>query len=562
MAGTIMTPVTIWHDFKIDSVPTATSLYEKKENNVIYTGLRIEGRKAKDGQVGIFAELAKTRSADKSSAIIILKDFQSETGGELVEVLAKKGFVVLSVDLGGVAPDKEYFTEYPESISYANYENVKDNLEKVEKNAIQTCWYEWVVVARHALAFFRNMIGIVSVGGLGIGDASTVLWQVAGTDRGLDCATFVLDSGWRGYRGIQKFDGGQEPQFSDERYKFIAGIEPEAYASHIQCPVLMLASTNSNVYDCDRAYDTVSRINDSVYRAVHYSVGYTESVNADAFSNCINFFMHNLRKDKNIYLPEEMEVKGDIMEGRLVTNVAPDTNELQEVCLYVSEGMVTPSLRNWNKVIEFSSQKEGVYTFEYSPYHQSGIVVFFAVAKYKSGFSICSPIQARKFSENEVSFSYKSKIIYSSRIKGLESTFFPDADCSLIKDRISINGNEHVKVKKGPMGIEGITSSCRLMTFKMTTIKDKPNENAILMFDIYSQEDTEYTVSLIADYFGERMVYSVTGSIRGGEIWHNVKINRAKFKTLEGRPLKDYQKIEALGFETEKESLINNALWV
>ena len=522
----------------------------------------IDGQKTKNGQVKIYGVIARGVDTGVAPAVLVLSDFSRPFDEKTAIDLAKRGFVALAIDLVGKADGVKNFTEYPDDIEYANYHTIKDKIDFIENDVTGTCWYEWTVVARYALAFFKNMIGIVSVGGLGLGDASTVLWQVAGTDNGLDCAVFVLDSGWRGYRGLGKFDGGFEPQFSDERYKFIAGIEPEAYASHVQCPVLMLASTNSNVYDCDRAYDTVSRIDDGVYRAVHYSSGCIDSVNTEAYENALMFFRSYLKKDKKVYLPEELEVKGDILDGKLVATVAPDIKDVEEVSLYVSEGMSEPALRCWNKISKPISVDKGVYSFEYSPYQESGITVFYAVAKYKSGFSICSPIQAKRFKENEVGFSYKSKIIYSSRVEDAESAFFASKCRNTASDRILLKGEGEVRVKKGPMGIEGVCSECGIMTFKMTTAKDKPVENAMLMFDIYAKEDTEYTVSLITDYFGERTVYYATGSIRGGDIWHNVQINRSKFKTAEGRPLKDYDKVQALGFETEKEGLINNALWV
>ena len=557
MAGTILTPVAIWRNFKIDQVPTATALYEKRENSVIYTGVRINGRKTKDGQVGIFAELAKAKSAFDAPAILLVKDIGRNSDEKLVEKLVKQGFVVLSVDIGGLGQNKEYYTEYPESLSYANFQNVKDTLREVKKGANETCWYEWTVAVRYALSFFKNMIGIGNVGGLGLGRSATVMWQVAGTDENLDCVVFALDSGWRCYRGTHKF-GGVEPQFSDDVYKYIAGIEPEAYASHVKCPVLMLSATNSNEFDVDRAYDTINRTNEEIYTAVHYSVGNTDNVASVAYENAVTFFKNYLVKDKKVYLAGEIDVKGEIVEGKFLATVTPDKKDLKEIVFYVAEGMADPALRSWNKITLPVEIKNGVYTFEYKPYHQSGIVTFFASATYKSGFSVCSAIQAKRFEPEEIAFAYKSKIIYSSRIPNAESTFFAESG----NDVVNVDDNNKVVKKKGPMGMEGVSVKNGVVTFKMITEKDKPQVDSMLIFDLYSPENTEYTVSLIADYFGERVEYFCTGSIYGGDIWHNIKLNRNRFKTAEGMPLKNYEKIQALKFKTEKDGLINNALWV
>ncbi len=557
MARTILTPVAVWQDFKIDKIPTATSLYEKRENNVIYTGLQIKGKKCKDGEVEIFAELAKTKSAKNASAIIIVKDFSGEQDEKLIESLAKKGFVVLTVDIGGVKEGKEYYTQYPQSLSYANYETVKDKLDKVTNGVKDTCWYEWVVTVRYALEFFRNMIGISNVGALGIGDAGTVVWQVAAMDK-LDCATIVHDAGWRSYRGIYKFSGEREPQFSDNTYKFMAGIAPEAYASHVGCPVLMLSATNSKNFDLDRAYDTVNRLDDKIYRAVNYSVGYTDSVSMNAYESMLVFFNNYLRQDKKLYMPQGIEVKGEIINGSFSVTAIPDLKDLKEISLYVSEEINDPSLRSWYKIDGQVNSKKKEYLFEYKPYHESGAVTFFVTATYKSGLSICSNVQSKRYSAEEVDFAYKSKIIFSSRIPNSESVFFS----TVKKDNVdTLNVNE-VVMKKGPMGIEGVEVAQGIATFKMCTEKDRPNDDAILMFDVYVKEDAEVSVSLIADYFGQSIVYTATVNVVGGELWHNFKFNRAKFKTAEGMSLRNYQKIQAIAFNAQTDALINNALWV
>ena len=221
MSGTILTPVAIWRDFKVTTTPQVKALDKKKNGSVSYTTIEIEGRKIKDQTVKIRGVIAKGKCSTPAPAILLLRDFESGVDQVIIEDLAKKGYIVLDVDIAGKEEGKEIYTEYPEKIEYANYQNVKDSLYNVEGDVKDTCWYEWTAVLKYALAFLKSREEITCVGGLGIGESATVMWQLAGVDS-LDCACFVLNAGWRGYKGIYKYSGEVEPQFTDDMYKFIA----------------------------------------------------------------------------------------------------------------------------------------------------------------------------------------------------------------------------------------------------------------------------------------------------------------------------------------------------
>ncbi len=563
MAGTILTPAAIWRDFNINTVPSAEIISQTKSGSINYTELYVDGRAVSDGSVKIYAKLAKAKTTENAPAILLLGDFNRPYSGVL-EDLAKKGYIVLAVDVAGKREDKEHFTIYPESISYANYESVKDSLYEIKGDMNQTCWYEWTAVTRYALAYLKNLDDVTKVGGFGLGEACTIMWQVAGTDDNLDCGCFALNAGWCGYRGIYKYAGAVEPHFSDDMIKFIAGAEPQSYAMHVKCPVLMLSATNSDVYDIDRAYDTVSRIGEEYYRAVHYSVGFCNSISKTGYNNALIFFENALKKKGKINLPKEMDIKCEIDSGLLNIQVVPDKKEIESLSVYVSEQTVRPALRAWRKLSEYKTlTKKGEYTFEYTPYPESGMVTLFAKARYKSGFALCSPIISKKFTIEEINKSYKSNIIYSSRLEVSEAAF--SVVCNDCKDceQIFINDNCSIKIKKGPMGIEGISRQCGLTTFKINSVTDKPKEGAILMFDAHSKIDLMLSVKLIANFFGEKQAYLATVKLYGGNIWHNFKLPINKFKTAEGMPLRSFDDIDAISFECEEgDFLLNNALWV
>ncbi|MBE7083895.1 MAG: hypothetical protein E7373_04780 [Clostridiales bacterium] len=562
MAGNILTPSAIWNNFTIEQIPQAEVVSEKVQDGIMFSYFYLDGREIGQERVKIYGVMARKVQQTLSPAILLVSDLDCGFNEGLMLDFAERGYTVLSVDLAGETDGESRFTIYPNSIHYANYQVVKDNLYKVDGDAINTCWFEWACVLKYAFKYLSNQITVTKVGCLGYGEAGTALWQLAGTESELSCAVFALNAGWNGYRGINKFGGMVEPQFDDDMYKFIAGIEPQAYAMHVKCPTLMLSATNSKLYDCDRAYDTLSRI-ENVRTVMHYSVGCSGKINREGYLNAVNFFELFLKKEgaKADDFPYETDIICDIKDGKIQVEVTPFLKNIIEVELYVAEENNNPSLRCWQKFSNTKKDENGVYRFEYSPYPDSGNVTMFAQAKYKGDLAVGSKIINKKFNKEDVLFAHKTNILYSSRIKNADCTFYSakqQEKCRLFTDKKDL-----VIVKKGPMNIDGVTCDAGLLTFKLCNKKDKPSDGAMLMFDVYAEKNSEITVKLIADYFGQKTEYLVKVNLLGGDVWHNVKLETSRFKTCEGMGLKSFEKIQAVEFSvSDGEFLINNFLWL
>ena len=399
------------------------------------------------------------------------------------------------------------------------------------------------------------------MGVLGVGEAATVLWQLAGTEKDIDCAVFAMNAGWSAYKNQYKFSKFAEENFSDERLKYVAGIEPQTYAAHIKCPTLIVAPTNCEKFDVDRAHDTLSRIPEEVYTAIDYSVGLTRAVGESAVLDIRIFFDKFLRQNDSIILPEWMEIKGDVENGQLRIDVTPDSKELKDVCVYVAEQTVEPMLRCWNKLTNKQKNK-GVYTFNYQPYAKSNMVIFFATAEYKNGFTVSSAIMNKKFTEEEINVSYKDNVVYSSRIQNGIANFTSAKESGGRPTGIRLGLDNAVKENAGPMGINGANCFGGLLTFKVNADKYKPKDDAMFMLDVYVKQDSVLTVKLISNYFANKIEYVSNVKLTGGEIWHNVKLSLGQFKTAEGMGLRDYSKIQAIEIDAQGEYLINNVLWV
>ena len=564
MAGNILTPVTLWSEFKTDKVPECTVIDSRQEDGVLFIRCYIEGRKVGDERVKIFTTIAKGVQTSVAPAILLIRDFIDGDYNQMICDLVNKGYTVVMPDLAGKVDDKEFYTEYPLEISYANFMQVKDDLYSVVNEVSQTCWYEWGCVARYVIEYLKNSGTVTGIGGLGIAEAATVLWQTAAMEESVLCSAFVMNAGWSGYRGIHKYGGQVEPQFSDSMYKFIAGVDPQTYAKHINSPVLILSATNSDKFDCDRAYDTVVRMGENVYKAIHYSVGYRNKVSEEGYNDAVIFFDEFLKRNgkqrKN--LPDESEIKVDFENGKMRVVITPDEKNLKEVALFVSEETTAPSERCWFKVTDYVEKTEDGYVFEYQPYYNSGIVTFFTKAYYKSGFVIGSNIVAKKFDADQTFKGYRSNVLYSSRMQSSESIFSAANQIENSPEHVNVSGGQRIKVLRGPMGIDGAYCEWGLLTFKINATKDKPNPDAMFMLDVYTKEDNVVTIKLITDYYGKKSEYVANVSLCGGDVWHNVKLEKSKFKTAEGMSLKSYDKVNAIEFNANGTWLINNALWV
>ncbi len=556
MAGNILTPLNVWGNFNIPNQPSAQVLSESANEDFNVTELHIDGRETSCGKVKIHAIEVSRVGILNSPSLLIISSLDEGPDFNHAYYFAEEGYRVLMIDLRGKTEEK-FYTEYPDNISYANYSESKDNLLKIDNDVTSTCWYEWANAARYAAEYIKNSSGDKKFGALGIGKGAGILWQTLAFNDNFACAAFVGDTGWRAYNGIFKFSNLESPQFSDESLKFISGLDPQSYSKHVKCPCFVVSATNSPENDCDRAYDTLSRIDASAYRALDYSVGYIEGVKWSEFDDLKIFFKEYMTVGGKKGLPNEMDISAAAEDGKIKVTVVPDEKDLVSVTVYAAENIVNPAHRTWLPVTALNAEG-GKYIAEYIPYYKSGAAFFFAKAVYGNGFTMSSYIISKKFTEKDIPVNHKDLIIFSGRNKGSETVFSPiRADGGSYvegKDR-------EVRIAEGPMGIEGVTAAGGLTSYKVNAEKYRPGEYSILMFDVCSQETTDFKVILkTKDETGTE--YSAKTSISGGNVWYNVKFEMSKFKTAEGMVLKTYEELFSISFSCEKKFLINNVIWV
>lgn len=554
MSANILTPLLLWRNFSLDRKARTEIVSTKQTATLTLQKLYIDGRSTKQGTVKAYCVSARPKDLDGDLPTVIVFTGDGMEEEKIASYIAKNGYYAFVVNMYGKKEGKESFTIYPDDISYANYEECKDHLQKVKKDVKHTCWYEWSALARYVYNAVKGMDGVGRIGAVGIKEYATPVWHLSANEE-LSCMATLFGFGWETNRGIYKFGDETEPKFSDEALMFVAGVEAESYAMHVKCPSMVLTSTNHRTCDVDRAHDTLSKIKEGIHKIADYSVNYTHALSQESLSNLEKFFDLHLRGDMPT-CSTKCEIHAEVKMGKVLFELLCDDACVNDAELYVAEQIVDPKLRCWKRIIS-TVRDGGKFNFEYLPYAESERVMYFAKIKNGDGLTFCSPITCKKFLSSEIIVSNKSNVIYSGRDENAESVFAPYDETG----KLVIKADFDVVEKGGPMGIKGMYSALGVQTFRINAKKYRPKDDAILMFDAYSKGPNVVTVKLIVD--GEyKTVYKTSKEINGGRLWYNFKFEKAKFKTNEGMILKSYEKVTRIVFEFENSGLINNVLWV
>ena len=544
----LLTPVTLWNDFSSEQ-----NFEPEREETYVYGDVTVEkfyiNGKTEDGQtVKVFILSAKKKSEGKMPAILFFDDYKNALDEKTAVAFAKKGYAVFSVDYSGKAEGKKRYTVYPESLSMADYENVKDNLFSVT-DVKKSHFYEWAISARYALAYVKSLDYIGKVGAVGYKGGGFIVWQLSITDE-LACMAVFYNSGWNTYKKGTRFTGEGDGLMSENDILLNAGIEPQSYASHVKCPTLFVTATNNAEYDADRAYDTVSRIDDKIYSAICYFVG-NDGMSFAAVKDADMFFSEYLfGEGKNP--SSEVEAESKVKNGECEIKVKGENAE--KVTLYVSDSVADPALRTWRKISDCKKDADS-FLFTLNVKEMAGKAFYFASIALRNGFTVCTNISEITFeSENRANPLPVSGIIYSGRKDSGKNTFMP----------LGVTPKKSVfpEPQKGPMGIDGISAESGIITYVVNDREFKPKKDAILMFDAYSETDAMLTVTYVFDIRNANIEFVSKVKIAGGKVWHNVMLEMQKFKTAEGRPLKNYELLNGIKFSSESDLLINNVLWI
>lgn len=565
----IVSAISLWKKFNV-TTPLGVSEWNVEERNgVRWSSLSYSGHAVKDGSVRIFARICRPKGAGKKPAVLLLPDAGKPLDEELAQYFVEKGYVVLMPDYSGkMSTDKDGAcrTIYPPSLDYGNYERSRGLNDMEGLAPDETTWFEWLYVALFSLKYLKKQEDIGNIGVVGVRKGGDLAWQLM-LSPDIKCGVPINAVGWRSFSNVAKFGDNVAHNLSDDRHRYIAAVEAQSYAQNVKCPVLVLCALRDDTVDCDRAYDTYSRVKNSEGNALVYSSGTGACIGPNAL-NDMDLFLEKYLKGREIYIPDTLNIAlAENSDGLEITVDCDKEGILEEAGVYYAEADLKTkcAYRDWRLVYKQDGKtvKNGKVCCSVKPFAGATAVFVYAYAKYINGFRVMSKITSKRLTKFDAN-AVKGRMLFS----GKEMDTFSVAQYGeySIGD-IFLEREAVPKISLGYGGIKGAYSLGGIKTYKISSPTYIPEENALLEFDAYSQKDCTIIVSVEAgDMELESERYSCAVEIKGGGKWKRMILQASAFKgEKSGMPLKNFHDGKALLFDCEDEQTefsITNILWL
>lgn len=472
-----------------------------------------------------------------------------------------QGYAVLAVDYSGKTEGRDRYTVYPEDVSYANYEEVGRRMDFVDTDASETAWYEWTAVGKYAIAFLKSRKDVTKIGVVGVRTGGEIAWKLM-LSSDVTCGIPICSAGWLTFRGMNKFGKATEQTLDYERQRFLAGIDSQAYAPFVTCPVLMLCSTNDPKFDYDRAYDTYLRLNQQYDCVISYTVHNGSYIGAKGLSD-LDMFLAKYLKGRHVFIPKPLDINIYIdQDGDLVAEVINDKlGEIEEIKLFLAEDNLVSYRRDWREMKRIKLDTDDKVIFYLDAYEKTQKVFAFAQAEYSSGFISSSKVAYFEIANPFRNGIPQTRIIFHAE-QGTECFSSFDVSSYSFGDCILVNEECKPQISVGYMGIKGVSSNRGLQTYRINNPACRPSEEGILQVDFCSWENGFITIRIDTERNG--VVYSYYRSVwvNGSHGWENAVLRANEFKTKAGQPLTSFSEALSIAFSSEFKFCLNNLLWL
>ncbi len=565
----ILSAISLWKKFHLKNPLGSSEWGIEEKAGKRYSHVSFSGHAVSDGSVRVYARFLRPVGEDKKPVVLLLPDADTSPDWEIMEYFADKGYAVLMPDYTGKCEEDEegtLRTIYPLSLEYGNYQRARGLYDMTEVPADESTWFEWTYVALYAIEYLKSRTDLGAIGVVGVRAGGTLAWH-AMLSPDVKCGVPVNAVGWYSFQRVAKFGDNVAHNLSDDTHRYIAAVEAQSYAPYVKCPVLMLCAMRDVTFDCDRAYDTYSRIGTPYGNALAYSFEGGACIAPRGLADMDLFLEKNL-KGREIYVPDTLNVSVAEEDGRIQISVDCDKEGiLAEAGIYYAEADVKTksAFREWRLVCKADgvAVKNGKLTHSVKPFAGTKAVFVYAYAKYINGFYVTSKIISKRLSNFDPA-AVKSRMLFTGK----------EMDCFGVAEykEYSIGGifleREAVpKITVGYGNIQGAYSVGGIKTYKISSPKYVPDENAMLKFDVYSAESQTLKVSVeLADVEKVTERYTCFVDVRGGGKWKRIILSAGDFKgENNGVPLQNFRDGSALSFDCtddEKEFSITNIIWL
>lgn len=555
----ILTPTQIWSEFDDSLDLTAVTLNKRVENGIVFEDVSFLGRETGDGRVRIFGVFASDEKQPADETVLIFPDSTDTVDYELLKLFVEKGYSAFMVDYRGDWENTEYFTLYPGIIDYANTLRCGRHKDFVDDTAEKTSWYEWVGVGIYARRYIIERTGSEHIAVLGLRDGGEIAWKL-GVARQFSCIIPVCAVGWKAYSGISKFIPNEQA-LDDERYRFIAGVDSQAYAPYVKCPVMIMCSTNDSRFDYDRAYDTFSRINNdfAADSIITYSVRCSSSIGVKSCADMF-MFLDKFLKKRLVFIPAPAEVNVAVDEDSNLVAVAEYDNRgiVEEAGVFMAEDCIDSSLREWTVCDLKRKISEHKYEFFLNVYEKTTTLFVLAYIKYTNGFTIWSKIAVKKVGGSFRNSCGKCRIIYTSK-NGIDGFTIADPGAQAVGGMFFTDSIMVPQIVKKEKEINGIYSVCGLTTYRINNPRFAPDKSSVLKLDIFCDNTSEITLTL--EDVSDGKIYKLSQSVLGG-VWQSLILDSGLFKSSNGESPSDFTGNMRLCINGEGEYAVNNVMWL
>lgn len=555
----ILTPLALWSNFD-DSLETEAEIISAVESDgVVIERVTLSGRETGEGRVKIAAAFAYDAISPSLETVVVFSDSGDTIDEGVLRFFVSRGYSALMVDYRGAWNGCDFYTQYPENVNYANTALSGRRKDYVDESADKTSWYEWVAVGIYACKYVKERTGGNGIAVVGIRDGGEVAWKI-GAAISVSCIVPVCAAGWKAYEGLSKYLA-EEPRLDEERYRFIAGIDSQAYAPYVKCPVLMLCSTNDPRFDYDRAYDTFSRIKPEYQSqsAISYSVRCNSGIGVKS-TNDMFMFLDKYLKRRQVFIPKPAEISVEVDKmSNLVARVNFDGTGVMEKCgVYLSEDNINPTVREWIKCpfIKKVSDKEQIYALNI--YQKTSAVFVLCYVKYTNGFTVWSKLTVKKISGSFRNMQNKCRVLYTNA-DGVEGFLISDAKEHAVGGIFFPDTKNLPSLVTKTKGIAGLYCEDGLVTYRMNSPRYAPAPGNILSLDAFCDNDGEITLTVTDLTDGEDYDYPV--NIAGG-VWQKVLAESKSFKSNSGIPLAEFTSNMKLTINSREKFAVNNILWL
>lgn len=565
----IVSAISLWKKFNVKQ-PEGASIWGARDEDGVQTHhVTYDGHAVGDGAVRIYARFGRPSGTDKKPAILLLGDVGKAPDLEWMNYFIEKGYAVLMPDYSGKMSTDEtgvMRTIYPESLPYGNYEQARGLEDMAGLNAEETSWFEWTYVALYSIAYLKSRADVGNIGVVGVRLGGALAWQTM-LSPDVKCGIPINAAGWHTFLNIGKFGDSTAHNLSDDKHRYIAAVEAQSYAPYVKCPVLMLCALRDSSFDCDRAYDTYSRIGNQEGNALVYSSKSGACIGPHALID-MNLFLEKNLKGREIYIPDTLNVRLEETEDGVQVFLECDKEGiLEETGVYYAEADVKTksTYREWRKLFKTEGRtvKNGKVSYTIQPFAGATAVFVYAYAKYINGFRVMSKIVSKRLA-NPNPNAVKSRMVFSGK----------ELDCFGVATHeeysigeVFMEKDAIPKVTLGYGGIKGAYSMGGIKTYKISSPEYIPDDGALLEFDAYSAETQTLEVGIeVADMEADVERYVCKVEVRGGGKWKRNVLKAADFKSeYSGMALRNFSQGSALSFDCadeEKEFSITNILWL